>query len=118
MKGAEDLKSSFIKYIPDVSVRIEDVVIKQPFFILKKGSNLCILDQSFEMITRMVRQILNNESVHVTMFNPENDMVQVTFQLYMSGDPGDHYDYQVIEVNSTQAIKKDLNLKHNTQMRK
>ena len=43
IKGAGDLKSSFIKYIPDVPVRIGDVVVKQLFFILEKGLNLCIL---------------------------------------------------------------------------
>ena len=28
MKEAGDLKSPFIKYIPDISVRIEDVMVK------------------------------------------------------------------------------------------
>ena len=44
MKEAGDLKLLFIKYIPDVPVRIKNVVIKQLFFILKKGLNLCILN--------------------------------------------------------------------------
>ena len=64
------------------------------------------------MITRMARQTLNDKSVRVIIFDLENDMVQAIFQSYMSEDPGDHYDYQVIEVNSAQVIKKDLNLKH------
>ena len=55
MKEAGDLKSPFIRYIPDVPVRIKDVVVKQLFFILEKGSNSCILDQFFETITRMAR---------------------------------------------------------------
>ena len=93
MKGAGDLKLLFIRYISDVSVRIRDVVVKQLFFILEKGLNLCILGQPFEIITRMVRQILNNESVHAIMFNPENDMVQATFQPYMPGDSGNYYGY-------------------------
>ena len=44
MKDVEDLKLSFIEYISDVTVRIEDVIIKQSFFIFKKNSNACILD--------------------------------------------------------------------------
>ena len=44
MKETGDLKSSFIRYISDVPVRIGDVVIKQLFFILEKGLNSCILD--------------------------------------------------------------------------
>ena len=66
------------------------------------------------MITCMARQILNDRSVHITVFNLENDMIQAIFQSYMLKDPDNHYDYQVIEVNSAQAIKKNLNLKHNT----
>ena len=79
MKEAEDLKSSFIEYIPDIPVRIRDVIIKQPFFILEKGLNLYILNQPFETITRMARQTLNNELVRVIIFNLENNMIQVTF---------------------------------------
>ena len=44
IKEAGDLKLPFIEYIPDIPVRIKDVVIKQPFFILKKGLNSCILN--------------------------------------------------------------------------
>ena len=44
MKEAKDLKSLFIRYIPDVSIRIGDMMIKQLFFILEKGLNSYILD--------------------------------------------------------------------------
>ena len=44
MKDAENLKLSFIRYISDVTIRIEDVIIKQSFFILEKDLNACILD--------------------------------------------------------------------------
>ena len=44
MKDAGDLKSSFIRYIPDVTVRIEDVIVRQSFFILEKNLNACIFD--------------------------------------------------------------------------
>ena len=75
MKEVEDLKSSFIKYISNVSVRIEDVMIKQPFFILKKGLNLCILDWSFKIIMCMTRQILNDKLMCVTIFDLENNII-------------------------------------------
>ena len=44
MKDAENLKSSFIEYISDVTIRIEDVIVKQLFFILEKNLNACILN--------------------------------------------------------------------------
>ena len=44
MKNDRNLKSSFIKYISDMIIRIENVIIKQSFFILEKSSNACILD--------------------------------------------------------------------------
>ena len=44
MKDAKNLKSSFIRYISDVTIRIENVIIKQSFFILEKDLNACILD--------------------------------------------------------------------------
>ena len=93
MKKVKDLKSLFIRYISNILIKIRNVVIKQLFFILEKGLNLYIFNQSFEMIMCMARQILNNESVCVIIFNLENDMVQAIFQLYTPGDPGDHYNY-------------------------
>ena len=75
IKEVGDLKLSFIGYIPDVSVKIEDVMVKQLFFILEKSLNLCILNWFFKTITHMARQTLNDGSVRVTIFNPENDMV-------------------------------------------
>ena len=44
MKDVENLKLSFIRYISDVTVRIENVIVKQSFFILEKNLNACILD--------------------------------------------------------------------------
>ena len=44
MKDAENLKSSFIEYLSDVTIRIEDVIVKQSFFIFKKNLNACIFD--------------------------------------------------------------------------
>ena len=44
MKNAKNLKLLFIEYISDMTVRIENVIIKQSFFILEKNLNACILD--------------------------------------------------------------------------
>src|SRR5205809_3299320 len=82
MKYAGNLKSLFIEYISDVTIRIEDVIVKQSFFILEKDLNACIFDQLFETITCMIRQTLNDRSVHVIVFNSENDLIQTIFQAY------------------------------------
>ena len=55
MKDAGDMKLSFIEYIPDILIRIEDVIVWQSFFILKKKLNSCILGRSFETVTCMAR---------------------------------------------------------------
>ena len=109
MKDVRNLKLSFIEYISDMIVRIEDMIVRQSFFIFEKDLNACILDQSFETITHMIRQTLNDESVHVTVFNSENDLVQAIFQTYVSDNIDDHYEYQVIEINTIQSIRKHLN---------
>jgi len=75
MKDAGDMKLLFIKYISDILIKIEDVIIWQLFFILEKKSNSCILDKSFKIIMRMARQMLNNELVRVTIFNSENNVI-------------------------------------------
>ena len=44
IKDVRNLKLSFIEYISDVIIRIENVIVKQSFFILEKNLNACILD--------------------------------------------------------------------------
>ena len=114
MKDTKNLKSSFIKYISDITVRIKDMIIRQSFFILEKSLNAYILDQSFETIICMIRQTLNDESVHVTIFDSENNLIQAIFQAYVFDDINDYYEYQVIETNTIQSIEKHLNMTHNT----
>ncbi len=110
MKDAGDMKLLFIKYISDILIKIEDVIIWQLFFILEKKSNSCILDKSFKIIMRMARQMLNNELVRVTIFNSENNVIQTIFQLYAPDNVGDYYEYQVIKVNIVQLIENYLNM--------
>ena len=62
----------------------------------------------------MIRQTLNDRSVHVIIFNSENDLIQAIFQAYVSDDVNDHYEYQVIEINIIQSIEKHLNMMHST----
>ena len=114
MKGAGDMKLSFIEYISDVLIRIEDVIVWQSFFILKKRSNSCILGKSFKTIMCMARQMLNDGSVHVTVFNSENNAVQTTFQPYAPDNISDCYEYQVVEANIIQLIKNYLNMSCST----
>ena len=104
IKEAENEKSSFLEYISDMSVQIDDVMIRQSFFVLEKGLNSCILSRSFEMITRMARQILNDGSVRVIIFDLDDDMTQATFQSYMPGDHGDQRRCEIIECHAVQFI--------------
>ena len=57
----------------------------------------------------MIRQILNDRSIHVIVFNSENNLIQAIFQAYVLNDVNDHYKYQVIEINTIQSIRKHLN---------
>ena len=61
----------------------------------------------------MIRQTLNDRSVYVTVFNSENDLIQIIFQIYVSNDVNNHYEYQVIEINTIQSIEKHLNMMYN-----
>ena len=58
----------------------------------------------------MIRQTLNDESVCVTVFNSENDSIQAIFQAYALSDVSDCYEYQMIEINTIQSIRKHLNV--------
>jgi hypothetical protein len=89
MKNADGERSGFIGYCPDVPVRIGSVVVRQPFFVLERGSNSCLLGRPFENITRLLKQTMNNGAVRVTVFDPKDDSNQITFQAYTPGDPGD-----------------------------
>ena len=60
----------------------------------------------------MIRQTLNDELIHVTVFDSENDLIQTTFQAYALNDINDHYEYQMIEINTIQSIRKHLNMTH------
>ena len=61
----------------------------------------------------MIRQILNDKSVHIIVFNSENNLIQAIFQTYASDDINNYYEYQVIEINTIQSIRKYLNVIHN-----
>ena len=44
MKDVNNKSSYIINYILEVPVRIEDIIIYQFFFMLKRGTNQCILE--------------------------------------------------------------------------
>ena len=96
MKGAGNHKSPFIGYVPDVPVKIGDVIVRQPFFVLERGSTSCILGRPFETVTRMLRQTMNDGSVQLTIFDSEDDSCQTTFQVYKPGDAGDKRGYEMV----------------------
>ena len=62
----------------------------------------------------MIRQTLNDRSVHVIVFDSKNDLIQTIFQAYALNDINNHYEYQVIEINIIQSIRKYLNMIYNT----
>ena len=62
----------------------------------------------------IIRQTLNDESICVTVFDSENDSIQTIFQAYASDDVNNYYEYQVIEINTIQSIRKYLNTTHDT----
>ena len=62
----------------------------------------------------MIRQTLNDKSVYIIIFNSENNLIQVIFQTYVSDDINNYYEYQVIEINTIQSIRKHLNMTHDT----
>ena len=47
----------------------------------------------------MTRQTLNNESVQITVFDSENNLIQTIFQTYISDDINNCYKFQVIKIN-------------------
>ena len=57
---------------------------------------------------------MNDESIHVIIFNSENDLIQAIFQAYALKDINDWYEFQVIEINIIQSVEKHLNVKYDT----
>src|SRR5215471_18053457 len=105
MKEIRNHKSLFIKYVSNISVKIKNVIVHQSFFVLEKESIFCILERSFKIITYMLRQIMNDESVQLIIFDSENNLCQTTFQVYKPGDAGDKQEYKIMQ----KSIHKNLN---------
>ena len=60
----------------------------------------------------MIRQTLNDELVHVIIFNSENNLIQTIFQAYALNNVDNYYEYQMIKINIIQLIRKHLNTIH------
>ena len=114
MKDAESHKSVFLSYISNVSVQIEDVIVRQLFFILEKDINLCILRQSFKTATHMTWQTCNDRSVLIIIFDSENDNIQAIFQSYSSDSNDNKKRHKMMKTMTAQAVSKALNTKRGT----
>src|SRR5215471_16182827 len=105
IKEIRNHKSLFIEYVSDISVKIENIIVHQSFFVLERESIFCILKRSFEIVTCMLRQIMNDESVQLIIFDSENDSCQTIFQVYKSDDAGDKRGYKMMQ----KSIHENLN---------
>ena len=115
MRGISDKLSHVIEYILKVPVQIEDVTVWQSFFVLEQEINACILRRLFETITWMIRQTLNNEAVKITIFDSDDDLIQMMFQLYIFEDCEDMKDWSMIKLSCS---LKTLKVKNETYARK
>ena len=97
MKEAENHKSFFINYVSDISVCIKNVKVFQFFFLLKKKTNFCILKHSFKAVTWMQYMILNNEAVRMTIFDENDEMIQIIFQSYFSKLSENKQEFEMIK---------------------
>ena len=97
MKEAENHKSFFINYISNISVCIEDVKVLQLFFLLKKKTNFCILKHLFKAVTQMQHVILNNKVIKMTIFDENDETIQIIFQSYFSRSSENKQEFEMIE---------------------
>ena len=106
MRDINDKLLHIIEYISEVFVQIKNVTIWQFFFMLEWEINACILKRFFEMITWMIKQTLNNEAVRIMIFNSNNDLIQIMFQLYIFEDHEDMKSWSMIELSCSLKILK------------
>ena len=99
-----DIKDAFFHgYMPDMPVHIGDVEVQLSFFI-SQSTCQCILGQSFEAATQMMRITKNDGSVRMAVFDLQ-DPVHAVFQPYTPGSATDQYEYETVQRDSRQ--KKD-----------
>ena len=97
MKEAENHKSFFINYVLNVLICIKNVRILQLFFLLKKKMNFCILKHLFKTVTWLKCVTLNNKAVRMTIFDKNNETIQIIFQSYISELSENKQEYEMIE---------------------
>ena len=108
MRDINDKSLHVIEYISEISVQIKNVIIWQSFFVLKKRVNTCILKRSFEIIMWMIRQMLNNETMRIIIFNSDDDLIQMTFQLYISKNHENMKNWSMIKLScSLKTLKAE-----------
>ena len=62
-----------------MSVTVGIIIIYQNFFVLEKSTAECLLKQSYENTTRMIKKTQNDESIHIIMFDSRDDINQMIF---------------------------------------
>ncbi len=76
--------------------------------MLEQEVNACILKKLFEMITQIIRQTLNNEIIRIIIFNSNDDLIQMMFQLYISEDCENMKSQSMIELScSLKTLKTE-----------
>jgi hypothetical protein len=83
----------FCGYVPEVPICIGGVTVRQPFFI-SRSSYKCVLGRPFEAATRMMRQTMDDGSVHMALVMQDQDVVIV--QPYTPGSAADLYGYEIV----------------------
>ena len=67
-------------------ITVSIVTVYQNFFVLKKSIAECLLRQLYENVTKMIKKMQNNESIHIIVFDLRDDTNQMIFQSYTSND--------------------------------
>jgi len=94
-KALANIKDApFYRYVPEVPICIGGIVVKLPFFA-SQSSGQCILGRLFKAATRMAREIMNDESVRMTIFNMESQDC-VIFQPYIPESSADYRKHELV----------------------
>ena len=84
-----------------MSVIVGTVTVYQNFFILEKSTAECLLKRPYENATKMIKKTQNDGSVHITVFNPRDDVNQVIFQSYTPDDSDNRTLQELIDENES-----------------
>ena len=86
--------TSFYKYVPEVPICINRIIVKLSFFT-SWSSGQCILSQLFKAATQMARETMNDGFVQMTIFNMKSQDC-VIFQPYTPGSSIDYRGHELV----------------------